>query len=345
MKAVSVEASAKEVKLQGGALWSDVYDAIAPHNLAVVGGVIRSVGVGGLSLMGGYGWLTGAHGLTLDNVLSVEIVLASGHIVHASETENEDLFWAVRGAGACFGVGTSFTFKAHPQEKLVWNGNLILPRSALKTAIEVANKVLAKENDTGKASLGMLWVSPPGAPQPSIVAMVYYNGSEADAKVFFKPLLDLNPKVNTTKMRPWVETNVLEPPIDDSKQWRKVSAGGSVIGPFAYEFFESLWDDYVGLLEKVEDAKMSTLTLVVHNTYVTRRKEQTDTAFPNRGLHSNFMIVPTWTREESDGLCREWCFYMREKVRKDRERRVMEDAGLDETTKSAAGEYSHDDGD
>jgi FAD/FMN-containing dehydrogenase len=152
--------------------------------------------------MGGYGWLTGAQGLTLDNILSVEIVLASGEIVRASKTENADLFWAVRGAGACFGVTTSFTFRAHPQENLVWNGNLVLPGTALRTALEAANKVLAKANDTGRASLGMLWVSPPGAPAPSIVLMLYYNGPEDEAKDFFKPLLHLTQKLTPRKYVP-----------------------------------------------------------------------------------------------------------------------------------------------
>ena len=344
MKAVFVDPVAKEVAVQGGALWSDVYNAIAPHNLAVVGGAITSVGVGGLSLMGGYGWLTGAHGLALDNILSAEIVLASGEIVHASKTENEDLFWAIRGAGACFGIATSFTFRAHIQENLVWNGNLVLPGAALETAIGIANKVLAKENDTGKASLGMLWVSPPGAPAPSIVLMLYYNGTENEGKTFFKPLLDLNPKVNTTKMRPWVDVNVPEPPVNESKVWRKVSAGGSIIGPFDFKFFDSIWDDYVGLLQNVDDAKTTTLMLVVHNPYATLRKGQMDTAFPNRGRHSNFAIAPTWTKEENDGVCREWCLKIREKMRRDRERRVEEDGSMDEITRSAVGEYSHDDG-
>ena len=344
MKEVVVHPTAKEVTVQGGALWSDVYDAIAPHNLAVVGGVITSVGVGGLSLMGGYGWLTGAHGLTLDNILSIEIVLASGEILRASEIENADLFWAVRGAGACFGVVTSFTFRAHPQENLVWSGNLVLPGTALRTAIEVANKVIAKENDTGRASLGMLWVSPPGAPAPLILLMLYYNGPEDEAKEFFKPLLHLNPKINTTKMSPWVSVNIPEPVADESKVWRRVSAGGSIICPFEFEFFESLWEDYVGLLGKVDDAKTTTLTLVVHNPYATLGKGQRYTAFPNRGRHSNFMIGPMWTDEENDGVCREWCLQMREKVRRDRERRVLEDRSVDEITKSAVGESSHDDG-
>jgi hypothetical protein len=97
-------------------------------------------------------------------------------------------------------------------------------------------------------------------------------------------------------------------------------------------------------LGKVDDAKTTTLTLVAHNPYAMLRKGQRDTAFPNRGRHSNFMIAPMWTDEENDGVCREWCLQMREKVRRDRERRVAEDGSVDEITRSAVGESSHDDG-
>jgi hypothetical protein len=218
-KIVTVEAATKRVTVQGGALWSDVYAAIAPHNLAMAGPVINTVGVGGSSLMGGYGWLTGKHGMTLDNIVSVEMVLASGEIVHVSEHENEDLFRAVRGAGACFGVVTTFVFQAYTQDHMVWHGNLILPRSALGAPIEVANKVLEKGN--GVAAMGMLWGKPSGQAHPGLVIISYYDGKEEEAKEFFKPLLDQKPFVNATKMMHWNETIRLEPIVNSEKPLRR----------------------------------------------------------------------------------------------------------------------------
>jgi hypothetical protein len=290
-KIVTVEAATKRVAVQGGALWSDVYAVIAPHNLAMIGPVIDTVGVGSSSLMGGYGWLTGKHGMTLDNIVSVEMVLASGKIVHASEHENEDLFWGVRGAGACFGMVTTFVFQAYTQDHMVRHGNLILPRSALGAAIEVANKVLEKGNE-GVATMGMLWGKPPGQAHPRLVIISYYDGKEEEAKEFFKPLLDQRPFVNTAKMMPWNETIRPEPIVNSEKPLRRSGTGISVIGPFNLSFFESLWDDYANFSTKVEDAKATVTNLVVHNPYVTMSKGQTDTAFPNRGHHSNFMV---WT--------------------------------------------------
>jgi FAD/FMN-containing dehydrogenase len=90
---VSVDTEKKTVTAQGGALWANVYAAAEKHGLAVVGGTVDTTGVGGLTLGGGYGYLTGERGMVVDNLLEVEIVLADGSIATASGKENEDLFW------------------------------------------------------------------------------------------------------------------------------------------------------------------------------------------------------------------------------------------------------------
>lgn len=96
----------------GGCRWKEVDEACAAHGLATIGGTVNHTGVGGLVLGGGYGWMSGQHGLAIDLLISVEMVLADGRIVTASETENPDLFWAVRGAGQQFGVSKDY----YPQD-------------------------------------------------------------------------------------------------------------------------------------------------------------------------------------------------------------------------------------
>jgi FAD/FMN-containing dehydrogenase len=114
MRGIRVDQAARTVRVAGGCVWGDVDHATHPFGLAVPTGFISSTGVGGLTLGGGIGYLTRAHGLTIDNLLSADVVLADGSVVTADAENNADLFWALRGGGGNFGVVTSFEFRAHP---------------------------------------------------------------------------------------------------------------------------------------------------------------------------------------------------------------------------------------
>jgi FAD/FMN-containing dehydrogenase len=107
------------VRLGVGALWGDVANQLSKHGLAISSGDTKSVGVGGLTLGGGIGWMVRKYGYAIDNLVGAEVVLADGSVVRADATENSDLFWGLRGGGGNFGVVTHFDFKAHPQGKIV----------------------------------------------------------------------------------------------------------------------------------------------------------------------------------------------------------------------------------
>lgn len=106
------------VRIGGGAQWGDAAAGLEKHGLAISSGDTRTVGVGGLTLAGGIGWMVRKYGLALDNLLAAELVLANGETVRASQDEHPDLFWAIRGGGGNFGVATSFEFAAHPTTKV-----------------------------------------------------------------------------------------------------------------------------------------------------------------------------------------------------------------------------------
>jgi len=113
--------------------WKELNRAAACHGLATTGGVVSSTGIAGLTLGGGEGWLMGKYGLTIDNLLAVEVVTADGQVVTASAEHNQDLFWALRGGGGNFGVATSFEYQAHPVAT-IYGGMVAHPVSRAREA-------------------------------------------------------------------------------------------------------------------------------------------------------------------------------------------------------------------
>jgi FAD/FMN-containing dehydrogenase len=119
MKGIRVDPQARTARVEPGCNWGDVDHATHAFGLAAVGGVVSTTGVGGLTLGGGHGYLTRRHGLTIDNLLAADVVLADGQLVHAGPDDHPDLLWALRGGGGNFGVVTSFEFRLHPVDTVV----------------------------------------------------------------------------------------------------------------------------------------------------------------------------------------------------------------------------------
>ena len=147
MRGVQVDAENRRARVEGGATWGDVDAATQKFGLATPGGLISDTGVAGLTLSGGIGWLRSAHGLCIDNMLSVEIVTADGQKLNASESENADLFWAIRGGGGNFGVITMFEFALHPVGPQVMFCAPIYPLEAGAGPIRFWRDFVADKND------------------------------------------------------------------------------------------------------------------------------------------------------------------------------------------------------
>lgn len=164
MNSVRVDPQKKTARVEGGCTWGDVDHATHAFGLATPSGVISTTGVGGLTLGGGHGYLTRQLGLTIDNLISADVVLAAGNLVHASEDENPDLFWALRGGGGNFGVVTSFEFKLHPVKNII-GGPMFWPLDELETTMKWYRDWLPKMPDDVYAFYLVAEV-PPAEPFP-----------------------------------------------------------------------------------------------------------------------------------------------------------------------------------
>ena len=127
MKGIRVDPVARTARAEAGVLWGELDRETQLFGLATVGGIVTHTGIAGLTLGGGIGWLMRKHGATVDNLLSADVVTAEGEIVTASEEENPDLFWAIRGGGGNFGIVTSFEYRLHPVGPIVLAGPVFHP--------------------------------------------------------------------------------------------------------------------------------------------------------------------------------------------------------------------------
>lgn len=201
MKGVRIDPARRTAHANAGVTWGEFDRETQLFGLATPGGRVTTTGLGGFTLGGGYGWISPMFGLTCDNLLSADVVTAEGRLVTASEHENADLFWGLRGAGANFGVVTSFEYRLHPLGPMVMGGLLMHPIDrgqevalAYRDWVETAPEELA-------TALAVLMAPPaPFVPEqlrgkPVFVIVVLYAGPIDEAEAVVEPLKRLGPPV------------------------------------------------------------------------------------------------------------------------------------------------------
>jgi FAD/FMN-containing dehydrogenase len=200
MRGIRVDPAAKTAQAEGGCTWGDFNHATHAFGLATTGGIISTTGIAGLTLGGGIGYLTRGHGLSLDNLLSADVVLPDGSFVTASAKKHADLFWALRGGGGNFGVVTSFNYKLHRVDTVV-GGPIFFEVADAEKVLRAYDRYITK----APRQLGAFFAWQIAPPLPFIpkerhgdtlcAMVVCWTGAAAEAKKAIAPLRDAAPVV------------------------------------------------------------------------------------------------------------------------------------------------------
>jgi hypothetical protein len=198
MKGVRIDPVARTARVAAGCTQGDVDHATHAFGLAVPAGIISTTGIAGLTLSGGHGYLTRKYGLTIDNLIEADVVLADGSFVVARKDKNPDLFWALRGGGGNFGVVTSFMFQLHPVST-VFAGPIAWDQKHARTIMQRYRDFIPKAPEELGVFLGLKTI-PSGAPFPEelwgkriCLLMSCYDGPEDNGKKTLAPLIDALP--------------------------------------------------------------------------------------------------------------------------------------------------------
>jgi FAD/FMN-containing dehydrogenase len=299
MRAVHVDASARTVHVQGGATWADVDRVTAPLGLAAPGGVVSETGVTGLALSGGVSHQRRRDGMTIDNLVSAEVVLADGRIVRASTSEHPDLFWALRGGGGNFGVVTSLELRMHALGPELFALNVAYP-------LEDARQVLAAWRDAVACApdelttAALIWSLPVvdelpdelrGAPYVGVAGM--WAGDPDEGERAMQPLRELAlPLVDMSGRVDYVDfQRSLDPFFPSGRRyyWKALYLDG---------FSDAAVDMTVNWSHLRESN--DTLTIVRHGGGAISRVAAEDTAFGDRSSEWMLSIDSTWQDAADD---------------------------------------------
>ena len=293
---VSVDPAAATVRVEAGATLADVDAATEPHGLVVPLGVVSGTGVAGLTLGGGVGWLTRAHGLTADNLVSVELVTADGQQITASAADHPDLFWALHGGGGNFGAVTAFTFNAYPHGPQTYAGALVYGPERWRrawAALDEWTRDLPEQMTTITTTL-----TPPPAlemgDQPLLlVGFAWASADRAAGEALVRRLRDLAPpddeEVGDTRWVEWQSAVDAIFPKGVRAYWRNTS-------------FDRLDDDVIDVLvgRSSEQTWTGTAFDVHHMGGAYGRVPEEATPFPNRDARFWINIYGFWTDPAAD---------------------------------------------
>jgi FAD/FMN-containing dehydrogenase len=298
MTGIHVDPKSRIAVAQGGATWNLFNRETQLHGLATTGGVVSTTGIGGLTLGGGLGWLMGKHALALDNLVSVDLVLADGSTVTASAEDHPDLFWAVRGGGGNFGIASSMTYRLHPVGPLVTGGVIAWPFDQAWDVLRHFRDVTASLPDEFTVFAGLLH-APDGSGNKLVAMVVCHCGPLEDADRAIQPIRQYGaPVMDAIGVVPYTTMNSM---LDD----------GFPRGALNYwksSFLSSLSDD--SLRAMIESFAACTVPmgqlLLEHFHGAVTRVAATDTAFPVRDEGYNLLVLAQWLSPADNAASIAW---------------------------------------
>jgi FAD/FMN-containing dehydrogenase len=229
LRQVEVDRVTKTARAGGGVLWGEFDAATQEHGLHTPGGRVTTTGIGGFTTGGGYGWTSSKHGLACDNLISAEVVLADGSVVTASERENEDLFWGIRGGGGNFGIVTEFEFQLHELGPIVLAGLALWPIERAPVILRAWRDYVDRAPDELSTAC-VVFTAPPEdfvpdqlKGQTALGMAVLYVGNHESGAPVVQPLKDLGPDVDLIQPMPYTAfQGMLDPSAPPGKRsyWR-----------------------------------------------------------------------------------------------------------------------------
>jgi len=295
MRSVHVDPANSTVRVQGGATLGDLDRETHLFGLAVPCGIVPKTGIGGLTLGGGVGWLLRKYGMSIDNLLSCQVVTADGAVLTANANEHEDLFWALRGGGGNFGVVTSFEFQGRPVHTVL-GGLLLYPRDAASDVIRHFRDFIETAPDELTAYAALLH-GPDGTPLVGIIPC--YCGDIAAGERVLQPLRSFGQ------------------PILDAIQPMPFPAMQSLLGPSFPDGNHNYWkstlqrtlsDDAIAAIVEHGNRMSSPLSAVVLEYYggAAGRVSNDATAYPHRDLPWDVLFIAQWTDAAQTSTHRDW---------------------------------------
>jgi FAD/FMN-containing dehydrogenase len=316
MNRVDVDPGQRIARIEGGANWGQIDAATQECGLAVTGGRVSDTGIGGLALGSGSGWLERKYGFTCDNLVKAEVVTADGRHVVASEDENPDLFWGLRGGGGNFGVVTAFHLRLHPVGPIVLGGQLMYPAPMADELLRFYRDFILAAPDEVCGGVAFITAPPeefvpePVRGQPVVGVVVVYAGDPAEGEEAFRPLREFGPPgLDMVQPMPYIAVQQM---IDAPNPRGRLNYWNA-------DFYGELPDEAIDtfVAHATKPVSPFSQTLVMPGGGAIARVAEEDTAFVQRNAQWNLHYLSmwedpaetdrniTWTREFS-GAMKPW---------------------------------------